>query len=492
METNNQNPHELADQATPLSWYDRMVNSFVLKLGVIFILTLMTLIPLSLVNDLIAERKNREERVTRDISSKWGSAQVVSSPILALPYKFTEESVKKDATGKDFAVHTQVEDWIFILPEMADAKVDVNPEYLQRGIYQSVVYNSKMQIRGAFGKINWDNINVNPEAINWSQAKLIVGVLDVKGLSVPPKINFANQNYGVQINGQLFNLFPNNIIADLKMTKEEDLNAPYAISYELKGSKSFNFLPLANQNKLDIKGNWGHPSFNGGYLPDHREVQDSAFSAVWNIPSFGRKLASYWVGQREIYHFQNADLSEETIDYIPEESGASGTVRNHIATDRDMVQVNFLPEVNNYQKTTRVAKYGILVIMLTFASLFFTEIIKKQRIHIIQYILIAAAMVLFYSLLLAISEHLGFNLAYFIAACATTGLIASFILMITKHKTTALLFAGILSLFYLFIYVLMQLRDYSLIAGTIGIFIILAVLMRVSTKVNWNQFEKKS
>lgn len=165
--------------------------------------------------------------------------------------------------------------------------------------------------------------------------------------------------------------------------------------------------------------------------------------------------------------------------------------QSSVATDTDMVQVNFLPEVNNYQKTYRVAKYGILVIVLTFASLFFTEIIKKQRIHILQYILIGIAMVVFYSLLLAISEHLGFNIAYLIASIATVSLIASFILMITQQKKTALLFGMILSLFYVFIYVLMQLRDYSLIVGSIGIFIILAVLMKLSTKVNWYTFDRQ-
>nr|WP_262713884.1 cell envelope integrity protein CreD [Sphingobacterium cavernae] len=176
---------------------------------------------------------------------------------------------------------------------------------------------------------------------------------------------------------------------------------------------------------------------------------------------------------------------------MPELNPAAGANSNLVSTDMDMIQVNFLPEVNNYQKTTRVAKYGILVIILTFASLFFTEIIKKQRIHLIQYILIGAAMVLFYSLLLAFSEHIGFNPAYLISALATILLIASFIYMITKNRNTALLFAGILGLFYTFIYVLMQLRDYSLIVGTVGIFIILAVLMRVSTKVNWYQFDRK-
>ncbi|WP_400262456.1 inner membrane CreD family protein [Sphingobacterium sp. SG20118] len=167
------------------------------------------------------------------------------------------------------------------------------------------------------------------------------------------------------------------------------------------------------------------------------------------------------------------------------------STNNHIASEKDMIQINFLEEVNNYQKTMRVAKYGILIIILTFAALFFTEIIKKQRIHLIQYMLIGFAMVLFYSLLLSISEHLGFNMAYLLAAIATIILIASFIKSITRDIKSAFIFSGVLGLFYSFIFILMQLRDYSLIVGTIGIFIILAILMRLSTKINWYQFDKR-
>jgi inner membrane protein len=150
-----------------------------------------------------------------------------------------------------------------------------------------------------------------------------------------------------------------------------------------------------------------------------------------------------------------------------------------------------LESINNYQKTTRAAKYGLLVILLTFASLLFTEIIKKQRIHIIQYVLIGCAMVLFYSLLLAFGEHVMFNISYLIAAVATIALVSSFIYWITRDKKTCLLFNLILAVFYGFIFVLMQLQDFSLLVGTVGIFVILAIMMRLSTKVNWSQFDLK-
>jgi len=482
METYNQNPPSL---------YDRIVNSIILKMGVIFFLTLLMLIPLDLVNDLISERKNREVHVSNDISVKWGQSQVVSTPILAVPYKYIEESVEKDAKGNETISHTTVEDWIFLLPEQTQVKVDVNPEYLKRGIYQSVVYTSKLDMRGGFSKIDLESLNIPKDAVNWAQAKIVLGIEDVKGVSITPNLNFAGTSVPMKMNGKLFTIFPNNLVADLKLTGENAITSSFHIQYELKGSKSFNYLPLANHTKLNITGKWGYPSFNGGFLPDDRDVQDSCFTAEWNIPSFSRKLPQQWVGSSKIYDFQDLALSEETIDFLPELNSSTAVSSNLVSTDNDMVQVNFLPEVNNYQKTTRVAKYGILVIILTFASLFFTEIIKKQRIHLIQYILIGAAMVLFYSLLLAFSEHFGFNPAYLISALATILLIASFIYMITKNRNSALLFAGILGLFYTFIYVLMQLRDYSLIVGTVGIFIILAVLMRVSTKVNWYQFDRK-
>ncbi|MNI14298.1 Inner membrane protein CreD [compost metagenome] len=253
-----------------------------------------------------------------------------------------------------------------------------------------------------------------------------------------------------------------------------------------------NFLPLGDQTNIQAKGNWANPSFTGAFLPSKRNTETSNFSASWEIPSFSRKLPQQWTGDaRSIYQFDNnLENGNEGNEHKAAQTATTTLASaNNLLDNTDMITINFLPDINNYQKTTRVAKYGILVILLTFTSLLFTEVIKKKRIHIIQYILIGAAMVLFYTLLLALSEHIGFNLAYLTASVATVMLIGSFIKSITKDQKSALLLSSILALFYLFIYILMQLRDYSLVAGTIGIFIILAILMRVSTKINWYQFD---
>ena len=487
MEKLTKNPANHPGYGNPASLYDRISNSFLLKMGVIFILTVIMLIPMNLINDLIDERKDREQDVLQEISSKWGSAQVISSPVLAIPFTYIREYYDENIKNREL-----VEDWLFVLPDFSEENVTVKPEYLKRGIYKSVVYNSEIDSKGVFTLKDLKSLGSAIKAVNWEKAKIIFGIKDVKGLSYLPKLKFENREYGMNKNGKLFTLFPNNLVADIQLSYEQSKSFSYHFKYELKGAKSFNYLPLANQSKLYIKGSWGNPSFNGGFLPDKREILETSFTATWNIPSFTRKLPQQWTGQTTIYNYTDVSLSDNNIDNVSKAHNQGESSSNLISTDADMIQVNFLPSVNNYQKTSRVAKYGLLIIILTFVSLFFTEIIKYKRIHIIQYILIGFAMIMFYSLLLALSEHVGFNVAYIISALLTVLLISSFVYRITKNRSIAWVFAGILGLFYLFIYALLQLRDYSLIVGTIGIFVILAVLMQISTKINWYQFENKN
>lgn len=482
MDYNNLPPTEQS------SFFEKISNSTVLKLFVIFFLSLILLIPLALISDLIEERKNREQEVSDGITLNWGKDQVISSPVLAIPYR---ETIPLSAEKAEKSNLREELKWIFVLPKTSNIATDVTPQHLSRGIYNAVVYNSNITLEGSFDKISLEKLEIPHEQIDWKGSKLIFGIQDFKGLGKRPSLNWDGNELTFDPDFNNLKLFTQNLVCPVSLDPQKTDNR-FKIKLNLKGSKSLNFLPLGDQTNIQAKGNWANPSFTGAFLPSKRNTETSNFSASWEIPSFSRKLPQQWTGDaRSIYQFDNnLENGNEGNEHKAAQTATTTLASaNNLLDNTDMITINFLPDINNYQKTTRVAKYGILVILLTFTSLLFTEVIKKKRIHIIQYILIGAAMVLFYTLLLALSEHIGFNLAYLTASVATVMLIGSFIKSITKDQKSALLLSSILALFYLFIYILMQLRDYSLVAGTIGIFIILAILMRVSTKINWYQFD---
>ncbi|NGM62793.1 cell envelope integrity protein CreD [Sphingobacterium sp. SGG-5] len=481
MKTQHQNESELPQQ---VSTFEKISNSIIAKLLIILILLLLLLIPMSWVKDLISERKLRDESVKVEIAGKWGGPQVISGPVIGIPYNFPHTSNISDEKGRIMKETLTDEDYIFIVPKSMKVYAQVEPEYLSRGIYRSVVYNSDLYLSGEFDELDLKKLGVDPAKVKWTDAKIFIGMSDTKGLKANPTMQIGLHNVAFEGNTTLINLFERTMSVSLDLSSQSTVNK-FDIHYELRGSKSLNVFPLADQNQILVEGKWSNPSFNGSYLPENRDVNLNEFRAEWNIPSFDRKFPHQWANHKgALYQIvNNYEIVEDTV--VP---STDNQVR---ATEKDMVQVNFLEAINNYQQTTRVAKYGLLVILLTFSSLFFTEIIKKRHIHIIQYILIGCAMVLFYSLLLAFGEHVVFNTSYLISFVATTALISAFIYWITKDKKICLLFSGILTLFYGFIFVLMQLQDFSLLVGTIGIFIILAVMMRLSTKINWNQFDRR-
>lgn len=474
------------------SLLDRIGTSVFTKLITIVILVLLLLIPLFWVKNLIEERKNRQSEVSDEIAFKWAGQQVISGPVIAIPYQVVKEIVTTDKNIIS-TKNTYVTQYVYLLPKTLNINSTISPESLKRGIYKSVVYNAQLNLKGSFDEIDFNKLDLNGVDLEWKNAKIIIGLSDLKGLGAAPTLVFNQKDIEFEPNMSVLNPFENNMIAAIDLSTTKTTLGDFQIKFNIRGSQSINFLPLAKQTTIQAKGTWANPSFNGAVLADDRKITNNSFEATWNIPSFNRKFSQQWTGAVEkLYEINNNyAINAPMNDGYNYQTEPAPSTNNHIASEKDMIQINFLEEVNNYQKTMRVAKYGILIIILTFAALFFTEIIKKQRIHLIQYMLIGFAMVLFYSLLLSISEHLGFNMAYLLAAIATIILIASFIKSITRDIKSAFIFSGVLGLFYSFIFILMQLRDYSLIVGTIGIFIILAILMRLSTKINWYQFDKR-
>lgn len=444
---------------------NRMGGSVLLKLALIGFLTLILLIPTVFIKDLISEREGRQEEVNQEISEKWSGSQLIQGPVLALPYK-TIQKITDSESGK--ISNKELISNIYILPETVKINTQTEPETLHRGIFDAVVYKSKIRVNGAFSSLEIKKSGINPEMILWDKAKVVIGLSDLKGLDNKPIIKLGDQRYEVEPDFTALKLFENNLIILPDLSANKNTRLDFSFDLNIRGSKQLSFLHLGKNTEVNIEGKWKNPSFIGRYLPEQRSISDSTFSASWKMPYFNRPFPQQWV--------------EENTDMISIDSTNINTID---AKDvRGAFGVKFLMPVDQYQKTFRTAKYAILVILLTFISLLFTELLSKKKVHLLQYVLIGAAMIIFYALLLSLSEQLGFNWAYFIASIATVGLIGLFLQSLLRSRKTALLFAGILGLLYSFIFVIIQLQDMALLVGSVGLFLIIAALMYLSQKVS--------
>jgi len=438
-------------------------GSMLFKLGLIGFLTLLLLIPSFMVQDLITERKNRQQEVIREISDKWSGSQLVQGPILVLPYKTTVMAKDSD-TQKNSSQEILTN--IYILPENLNISSKANPELLHRGIFDAVVYTSKIKVSGTFSQLELKKSGIDPAMIQWEQAKVDIGLSDLKGLKNNPIIRLGNQNYEVEPDFTSLKLFSNNLVILPNLSLEKSTALNFSFDLDLRGSERLSFLHLGKNTTVKIEGEWNDPSFTGRYLPDERSLSGKAFSAIWKMPYYNRPYPQQWIEENTVLN---------TTDTQVQGSNNSDS--------RAVFGVDFLLPVDQYQKTIRTAKYAFLVILLSFLSLFFTELLIKQRVHFLQYILIGAAMTIYYILLLSLSEQLGFNLAYIIASAATAGLIGTFIWSLLKNRKVALVFTSILTMFYSFIFVILQLQDLALLVGSIGLFLIVALLMYLSQKI---------
>jgi inner membrane protein len=429
-------------------------ESVLIKLVLIGILTLLSLIPSSWIQTLIWERQERQDEVIKEVSDKWSGRQLLEGPVLVLPYK---TMVSQNTNGK--ITYKEVLTNIYILPEILDIVSSVEPEILHRGIFDAVVYNTKIRVDGKFSAIELKKSGINPNMIQWDKAKVDIGLSDLKGLKNNPMIRLAETSYPVEPDFTSLRLFTNNLIILPDLSKARNTALNFNFDLDLRGSSELSFIHLGKTTTVKVYGKWDNPSFTGRYLPEQRNISSNGFTAVWKMPYFNRSFPQQWMEQNSILKTTNWE-------------GSFG--------------VKFILPVDQYQKTMRSAKYSILIILLTFIALFFTELVNKRKVHLLQYVLIGAAMIIYYTLLLSFSEQVGFNMAYLIASAATVALIGVFIAALLKSKKPAVIFSCILTIFYGFIFVIIQLQDLALLFGSIGLFVIIAVMMYLSARMDWS------
>lgn len=449
-------------------------ESVLFKLGIIGFLTLLLLIPSVWIQDLIRERQNRQEEVIKEISDKWSESQLVQGPVMVLPYRTLIQ--QKDNSGK--LTYEEALTNIYILPEALNITSTAKPEVLHRGIFDAVVYTARINVTGKFSRLELQKSGINPDKILWDKVKVAIGLSDLKGLKNNPIIRLANQRYPVEPDFTSLKLFTNNLIILPDLGKDRNTALPFSFDLDLRGSTALNFLHLGKSTMVQVEGEWNNPSFTGRYLPEDRKISKTGFSATWKMPFFNRPYPQQWIEE-------NTTL--KTIIAKEEANSVDTVVSAGNNTNDAYFGVKFLLPIDQYQKTMRSAKYSILIILLTFISLFFTELLYKKKVHLLQYVLIGAAMTIYYTLLLAFSEQIGFNNAYLLASVSTIILVSVFIAAVLHNKKPALIFGSILTTFYGFIYVIIQLQDLALLFGSVGLFITVAVMMYLSAKIDWNR-----
>ncbi|NJM24427.1 MAG: cell envelope integrity protein CreD [Bacteroidia bacterium] len=248
------------------------------------------------------------------------------------------------------------------------------------------------------------------------------------------------------------------LYAPLNWKSAGDFKGNVSMQLAVKGSQRLNFVPVGRSTAVSLKGPWGNPSFDGQFIPESRTVDEGSFSAQWNVSHFNRPFAQQWTGH-------SAALTQTDFG------------------------LRLLVPVEQYQKSMRTAKYSHLIVILTFVALFLLEITHKLRIHAFQYTLVGAALVIYYTLLLSFSEHVGYTWAYVIATVATVGLIALYSTSFLKQFKLAMLLTALMSVYYTFIFVIMVQQDYALLLGSIGLFVVIAALMYFSRNISWYKQE---
>ena len=402
-----------------------------------------------MVQDLIHERMERQDEAIEEVSSKHADSQLITGPILTIPY-ITKKQVK-NVDGNYSTISER--SFYHILPGELNIDGKVTPEKRKRGIFEVVVYSSKLKVNGFFDNFDFEANRVPRDGLELNKAFITVGISDLKGVRDQVIINVEDSS--VMCNPGLIS---NDIVSSgLHINYPLDSipeNMSFDFDISLNGSEQLMFAPIGKITNVNLNSPWKEPSFDGVFLPKKRTIGENGFTANWKVLHLNRNYPQSWVGTK--HHVNNSSFG-----------------------------VNLRLPVDVYQKSMRVAKYAILFIVLTYLVFFFVEILNHILIHPIQYILVGIALVLFYILMLAFSEQMNFDLAYILAALMTIGLVFLYCRSILKSWALSLMTASILLILYGFIFIIIQMQDFALLFGSLGVFLILAVTMYFSRKVDW-------
>jgi inner membrane protein len=445
-----------------------MQKALIWKIALILLVGLLLQVPFESVRGLVAERKGLRDGVVAEIGRSSSEPQRLSGPVLYIPWtrRGVESTTITDDSGHSrTARRERVErGQVALLPTALAIEGAIDLQEKHRGIYKAHLYTLRATLRGAFTLPPGLGVADGPGTIEWGRALLVMGIADTRGIREPVRIEWNGAEPPAHPGGVEAAALPSGIHADLGALAATSAKAPttyeFTITLTLLGTERLDIVPAGATTTVALASTWPHPSFAGRLLPDAgSKLGKDGFVAHWRTSHFATNLAQSYercLRTRQCDSFNNHTLA-----------------------------VSFFQPVDLYHTVERSLKYGFLFIGLTFAAFFLFEILERLAIHPLQYALVGCALAVFFLLLIALSEHLGFATAYAIATGACVALLGYYVRHILKSARLGAAFAAALALLYGLLYVLLRSEDHALLMGSLVVFACLATAMIATRKVDW-------
>ena len=442
-----------------------MKKSITLKLLAITGLAVLLLIPLFWVEGIIKERTRYKNAAVNDVTRMWTGSQLLAGPFLIQPYSVKTEADIYNKKTKEYepGFKTQHKELV-ILPEQINITGDVATQTRSRGIYDVPVYTAELFLDGYFSNQELlDLTQKHGHRISFGKPTLVVPISDMRGIKGLPKLKVNQKHYTFKPGTNNKHLSEGLHAEISKTTPTQPRNISFTSNIALKGASNISILPIGKASTIELNSDWQHPSFQGRYLPEQHNIDPSGFSASWSTS--------------------------------PYSSDTSSVIRKCIKSgdchlQRYAIGVDMIQPVDAYVQTERSTKYGLLFIAITFAAFFLFEVLKQLSIHPIQYTMVGLSLALFFLLLVSLSEHIAFSMAYLISALSCISLLSFYISAILGSNKRGLGFAAGLSALYGFIYVIISSEDFALMMGAILLFAALGVVMLLTRNIDWYQLTK--
>ena len=434
------------------------IQSVTFRFVLIGIVALSMLIPLLFVENIVDERYYYYNSVVEEIGNLWGRRQHIQGPFLLVPFVeklITQEEIALENGATKQKSRTQFRNRTAVfLPQTLELDIRMTEHYRDRAIYRSLVYAAELSIAGRFARPDFASTLNNLHAIHWHKARLVVGLTDTKAIDEVLELQWNGEPQILAAGGAMQPILHSGFHVPL------DLSDPSTTVYQLRaelrlnGSGGIRFAPLGEVTHATLASSWPHPSFAGNLLPDSRTITDDGFSATWDIPHLARNYPQSWV------------LEDNAVN-----------------TTELLAGVDLFEPVFIYSRITRAVKYGLLVVALTFLTFLVFEFASGISLHTIQYGLVGIALAIFYLLLLSLAEHIGFNLAYLVAAGASIMLISRYVASAAGSPRHGWILFSLLGALFALLYTLLKMEDYALLAGSVSLFAVLAILMFLTRRL---------